>query len=244
MRFLTANLLTLFLLCSLNLFSKELIKKEKKLVYDIAEVLSPSEEASLEHKLRQYNDTTSTQIVIILDHSLEGHPISHYTAELAHSWGIGQKGKDNGILIYAAMKDREIRIENGYGIEYLLTDALSRRLIENIIKPNFRVQKYYQGLDQTTSIIFEILAGNYKAEDEKKGFPPGMIAFLIVMVIFIIIASKKGGKGGGGYYRGGTYMGGGYFGGGSGGGFGGGGGGGFGGFGGGGFGGGGASGGW
>lgn len=241
MRFLTVKILFILLFLSNNVFAKEIIGKENKLVYDIANVLSHGEEASLEQKLRQYNDTTSTQIVIILDNSLDGTPISHYTVELAQNWGIGQKGKDNGILIYAAMEDRKIRIETGYGIEYLLTDALSRRIIEKVIKPHFKVENYYQGLDLTTSVIFEILAGNYEGEEEKKGLPPGMIAFLIVVAIVFFIAAKNGGNnGGGGYYRGGTYIGGGYRG--SGGGFSGGGG--FGGFGGGGFGGGGASGGW
>jgi len=167
-----------------------------------------------------------------------------FTVELAQSWGIGQKGRDNGILIYAAMTDRKIRIETGYGIEHKVTDGHSFELIENIIKPNFRDNNYYNGLDQTTSILMEILAGTYQGMPKsKKGLPKGAVFFIICLILFIIFLSKKGGKGGGGYYRGGRYNGGGYIGP-MGGGFGGSRGGGFGGFGGGGFGGGGASGSW
>ena len=169
--------------------------------------------------------------------------------ELAQKWGIGQKGKDNGILIYAAMEEHKIRIETGYGVEHLLTDALSRRIIENVIKPNFRVENYYNGLDQTTSILFDIMAGEYEGMPQnKKGLPKGAIVVIIIVILLVISLGKKGGKGGGGYHRGGRYRGGGYMGpiigGGLGGGFGGGSSGGFGGFGGGGFGGGGASGSW
>ena len=248
MRFLTASIfIILFGISNIGYAQKAIPKKENKLVYDIADVLQAHEESQLEQKLRAYNDSTSTQIVIYLDNSLEGESLEHFTVELAQKWGIGQNGKDNGILIYAAMDDHKIRIETGYGIEHLLTDALSRRVIENVIKPNFKVKNYYNGLDQTTSILFDILAGEYEGMlQNKKRIPKGAVIFIILIILFIISLFKKGGKGGG-YHRGGRYNGGAYMGpigGGLGGGFGGGNSGGFGGFGGGGFGGGGASGSW
>ena len=249
MRFPIASILIFLLGFShIGYANKVIPPKGNKLVHDIANVLQPHEESQLEQKLRAYNDSTSTQIVLYLDNSLDGESMEHFTVQLAQEWGIGQEGKDNGVLIYAAMQDRKIRIETGYGIEHLLTDALSRRIIENVIKPNFRVENYYNGLDETTSIIIDIMSGEYQGEPNTGGkIPIGLIIFLIILFIILITSAKKGGKGGGGYYRGGRYRGGGYLGpmsGGLGGGFGGSGGGGFGGFGGGGFGGGGASGGW
>ena len=242
MRFLIASIF-LFIV-SFGSLGTEIPKKEKKLVYDIANVLNASEEDRLEQKLRAYKDSSSTQIVIYLDNTLEGESLEMFTVELAQSWGIGQEGKDNGILFYAAMSDRKVRIETGYGIEHKITDGHSFEILENIIKPNFKVKNYYNGLDRATTVMIEIMAGEYKGEPQKKGLPVGLIVFLIMLFIFIISNARKGGKGGGGYYRGGRYNGGGYIGPIGGGGFGGSSGGGFGGFGGGGFGGGGASGSW
>ncbi len=229
-------------------------------VYDHAKMMSGLEAKSLEQKLITYNDTTSTQIVVITVNSLQGNDVAIYATELAHKWGIGQAGKDNGILVLASKDDRKITIRTGYGVEHLLTDALSRRIIENIIKPEFKQGNFYGGFDKATSVIMEIMNGEYEGEPVKNGkgggIPFGMI--IIVFIIIMIVLSRKNRKGGGknggrrsggfslldaiilssagrGGFGGGGSSGGGSFGGG--GGFGGG-------FGGGGFGGGGASGGW
>ena len=116
-------------------------------VYDKAQFLSPDEAKRLEQKLINYSDTTSTQIVIVTINSLAGNDIAMYGTELAHKWGIGQKDKDNGILLLVSKDDRKISIRTGYGVEYLLTDALSRRIIENIITPAFKQGNYYHVLE-------------------------------------------------------------------------------------------------
>lgn len=220
-------------------------------VYDGASILSGTEKASLEQKLINYADTTSTQIVVASIISLEGRNINLYAAEWAHKWGIGQADKDNGVLFLIAKDDRKMAIQVGYGLEHLLTDAMSRRIIELDIAPHFKEGDYHAGIDAGTTSMMEVLSGAYQKDDTvEEGSAFSFILFLIIFIIVIIILSKanKNSGRGGSYRSSGTgpiiLTGGGRSGGfgSSGGGFGGGG---FGGgFGGGGFGGGGASGGW
>lgn len=225
-----------------------------RLVNDFVGILSSGEVQALEQKLVAYDDSTSTQIAVVIEETLDGDDIFDYSHRLATAWGIGREGKNNGILIYVAIADRKLRIQTGYGAEGFLPDAMAKRIIERIITPNFRSQNYYQGLDQAADAIIQLSKGEYINEDAGQGggsLPfPVILIFIILFIAIVIIISKGGG--GGGYNRGGRYDSGGggwiIFGPGSGGGGGssgwGGGGGGFGGFGGGDFGGGGAGGSW
>ncbi|WP_299113111.1 YgcG family protein [uncultured Winogradskyella sp.] len=234
-------------------------------VYDYINLFSESEKNNLEQKLIRYSDTTSTQIVIITIPSTEGENINYLGAQWGQKWEIGQEKEDNGVLILLAKNDRKIAINTGYGVEHLLTDAMSKRIIDRDIIPYFKRNDYYGGLNRGADAIFEVLTGEYQGSRQSSSnneFPFGLLFILfIIFIIFIIAISKhKGGRGGGnrgnhknstsileaiilsnmgrGSYRSGSSSGGfGGFSGGSSGGFGGG-------FGGGGFGGGGASGGW
>ena len=136
-------------------------------VYDEADVLNTSEEKNLEQKLINYADTTSTQIVIVTINSLEGEYIGTYSAEWAHEWGIGTAEEDNGILVLLSEEDRKIWITTGYGIEGFLTDALSKEIIDQVILPAFRSGSYYQGLDQGTTAIIEVLSGVYEGTPQR-----------------------------------------------------------------------------
>ncbi|TNJ42577.1 TPM domain-containing protein [Tamlana fucoidanivorans] len=228
-------------------------------VYDYVNLLSSAEKKQLEQKLIKYSDTTSTQIVLAIISSTKGENINYLGANWGQAWGIGQAKEDNGILILLAKDDRRIAINTGYGVEHLLTDALSKRIIERNIIPYFKKNDYPGGLNSGIDAIFQVLNGEYKgSRKSKKEEPPlGFIIFLIIIFFIILISISKNKRGGGGkgghrldsrdlfdaiilsnmgrgnYRRGGTSG----WGGSSGGGFGGG-------FGGGGFGGGGASGGW
>src|SRR5689334_5672452 len=88
-----------------------------RLVNDLAGVLSPDQEAALERKLVAYDDSTSSQIAVVLVSTLNDYPIEEYALALYRKWGIGNKKTNNGILILAAIEDRKIRIEAGYGLE-------------------------------------------------------------------------------------------------------------------------------
>ena len=170
-------------------------------VYDDVGLLSPNEKKALEQKLIRYSDTTSTQIVIATISSTEGEYINYLGAQWLTQWGIGQKGKDNGILILLAKDDRKIGINTGYGVEHLLTDAMSKRIINRDIIPYFKRNDYYGGLNRATDAIFEVLSGEYKntGGNNTVRFPFEIFIILfIVFVIFIIAISKSRGGGRGG----------------------------------------------
>lgn len=231
--------------------AKDLPKRPSppKLVNDLADVLSPQQEQMLEQKLVAFDDSTSTQIAVITMQSTGRYVIEDYALYLGREWGVGQEGMNNGVVILAAIKDRKVTIQVGYGIEPYVTDGRAKRIIEKDVLPAFRNSDYYSGINAAADKIMGYVSGEFDAVDDETTETPGFLKILLLILIVIIVLSIFGRSGGGGVTysgRGPTYWGGGYGGfggrGGGGGGFSGGGG--FGGFGGGSFGGGGASGGW
>ena len=107
-------------------------------------------------------------------------------AQWAQKWGIGQKELDNGILILIAVDDRKLSINTGYGVEEFLTDARSKRIIDNTISPNFKKSEYYKGLNLATDQIIEILAGNFdsvkKTSSDDNEFLFGLLGGLLVLI--------------------------------------------------------------
>ncbi len=167
-------------------------------VYDYINLLSPTEENALKSKLITYADSTSTQIVVAIISSTNGDEIKAVATEWGHSWGIGQKDKDNGIMVLLAKNDRKVAIQTGYGTEHLLTDAMSRRIIERNIIPRFKEGDFYGGLDKGTDAIIKVMAGEYSEERDfsTKEFPMELIVILIFIILFIALSSKKNGPGG------------------------------------------------
>ena len=163
---------TLLVVGVILLFGQSLIGQKQippppnppKLVNDYAGLLSRAQLNTLERKLVSYNDSTSTQMAIVIETSLEGDDIVDYCQRIGESWGIGQDGKDNGILIYVASQDRKIRIHTGYGVEGFLPDAMANRIIDRIIVPAFRKGKYYNGLNETADVIKKLAGGEYTAD--------------------------------------------------------------------------------
>lgn len=224
-------------------------------------LLDPAQKQAIEQKLIRYADSTSTQIVVVVVPTTQGEDIDRYKVDLAHKWGIGQAKEDNGIILLIAKDDRKVAIGTGYGTEHLVTDAISRIIIDNDITPEFKAGDYYTGIDKGTTSLMLALNGEYKesrnfSKKDGGGGPPIFLLIIGFVILIIILSRRGGGKGGRGGRGGGFdladiiilsslgrgFGGGGFGGGSSGGGFGGGG---FGGgFGGGGFGGGGASGSW
>ncbi len=227
-------------------------------VTDQGDMLTDEQEKSLAADLQAYEDSTSNQFAVLTIPSLEGYEVADYAWNVAEQNGIGQKGKDNGLLILVARNEHKISIQVAYGLEPVITDGKARLVIEDYMVPAFRNNDYYKGLNDGIEALQQMAAGEFKADEKKKGKkskgPGGFILILIVIFVFSSFFNRKGGSDnfGSGPGRGIGRMlpwlilagmgrgsgGGGSFGGGS---FGGGG---FGGFGGGSFGGGGASGGW
>lgn len=250
------SLLTVQLLSAQNILPKP---NPPRLVNDAAGVLSKEQVEILEQKLVALDDSTSNQVAVVLIRSLEDYPIEEYANKLFREWGIGNKKTNNGVLLIAAIDDRKVRIEVGYGLEGAIPDIVANNIIRYELGPAFKEGNYYRGIDRATDAIAKAAVGEYKVKRNKiKGEEGGgkFIFIIILVIIFIIIGSiRKGGGGGGMISRRGygdiaeavfwsSILGGGRRGGGGGWGGGGFGGGGFGGFGGGSSGGGGASGGW
>lgn len=167
-----------------------------RLVNDLADILNDAQETALENKLVAYNDSTSTQIAVVTIESLDGYPIEMYSIAILRYWGIGQKEQDNGVLLLVSEGDREVRIETGSGSEAALTDALSRRIIEEQMVPQFQNGNYYNGIDQATDQMMRILAGQFYNEKspEDKGSDWGFIIFIIILIIiFSFIRRNSGG---------------------------------------------------
>src|SRR3989344_318559 len=115
-------------------------------VNDFANLLNPQDKQELERKLRDYRDKTSIEVAVVTVPSLEGLTVEEYTLNLATKWGVGDKEKDNGIVMLVAPNEREMRIEVGYGMEPDLTDAQAGRIIENYIIPQLKEQKMTAGI--------------------------------------------------------------------------------------------------
>ena len=241
-----------------------------KAVNDFANLLAPFQTQALEQKLDAYNDSTSSAIVIITVPDLQGYDIAQVSLKYLRDWGIGVKGKNNGVVILVSKADHKARIETGYGMEGVLPDILAKQIIDERMIPFFKNNDYYAGFNNAVDAIIQAAAGEYKADpnaEKKDNVSIGkIIPLVIIFLVVVFLFSGKGGGGGGSYMSrkgsrsflggalpwfllgnvlgGGSRGGGGFGGGGFGGGGGGFGGGGFGGFGGGSGGGGGASGGW
>lgn len=175
-------------------------------VTDQTNTLSPTQIQELEYRLKTYEDTTSNQIVVLFISSLEGEDLFDYSQRVAEKNRIGQKGKDNGILILVVKDDRKIRIEVGYGLEGVVPDAVASSIIRNIIVPYFKAGNYYEGLKKGIETIQDAIAGTYKAErddDDLSGLIIGIAIIIIIIVFFSIIG--KFSSGGWVYSSGGWY---------------------------------------
>ncbi len=161
------------------------------LVNDLTKTLSPLEKESLESKLVAFNDSTSSQIAVVVMRSVGEYPISDYALELAQQWGIGQKDKNNGILLLVAIDDHDLWISVGYGLEGALPDALAKRIIENEITPYFKAGQYYKGIDNGVNTIMSAVKGEYKATPRKRSKEVGLAPILLIFVFFVLVLVFK-----------------------------------------------------
>lgn len=140
------------------------VPRLKGRVNDYSNTLSVKEISTLEAKLKAFEDSTSTQIVILLMESLDGADLEGFSMRVAEAWKIGQKGKDNGVILSFFMKDHKDRIEVGYGLEHILTDAICQRILDKEVKPRCQEEKYYEAIDVATDKIIACMDGSYQKE--------------------------------------------------------------------------------
>lgn len=141
-----------------------------RFVNDYVNQLSVQDRQLLENKLKSYSDKTSNQIVIVIVPALEGHVLEDYSHKLAESWGIGQRGKDNGLLILTSISERKVRIETGYGMEDAIPDLIAKRIIDNLIVPDFRKGNFAGAYNQAVDFLIKVIenknSGNQAAYEK------------------------------------------------------------------------------
>jgi uncharacterized protein len=129
-------------------------------VVDEAGILDASRRAGLDAKLADLEARTTDQLVVVTLKSLQGYSIEDYGVRLGRQWKIGQKDKNNGVLLIVAPTDRKVRIEVGYGLEGELTDAVTSFIIQQSILPRFRANDYPGGIERGVDDIIKVVTGD------------------------------------------------------------------------------------
>jgi len=158
-----------------------------RLVNDYTGLLSEQQQITLNNKLLEFNNQTSTQIYLVTQNDLQGYEVGEFGQLLAEKWGIGQKGKDNGILVLISPENHKITIQTGYGLEGAVPDALAKRLIENVISPAFRSEDYFSGLDSATTVLMSLTRGEFTADDYLRQKDEGIPVALIILIIILFL---------------------------------------------------------
>jgi uncharacterized protein len=175
-----------------------------RLVNDFAGMLDRRAAEMLERKLDMFSDSTSTQIAIVTVPSLNGYDKSDYAQRLGEKWGIGAKGKNNGVLILIKPKTADSRgevfITTGYGLEGKLPDLTCSDIVNNEMLPSFRSGDYIGGISNAVSTIMSLTRGEFTADEygrrmhggQKKGGMGGIVIFVIILVIISIFRRTGG----------------------------------------------------
>lgn len=190
-------ILGLFIFLAAGSFLSALdVPKLEGRINDYANMISPAVKQQLNEKLKAIEDTDSTQIVILTIPSLEGENLEQFSIKVVDKWKIGQKGVDNGVLFLVSKADRKVRIEVGYGLEGVLTDLLSGRIVDYDIVPAFKAGNFDAGFIQGVNAIVQVVKGEYKATGKpassgKESSGEKFFPFLILIIIIAMISPKR-----------------------------------------------------
>lgn len=169
-------------------FAQTGIPKVVDPVTDLTNTLDKIQYTNLRKQIIQFEDSTSNQIVVLMLPTLAGDEIRDFGIKVLEQNKIGQQGKDNGILILIAKDDRKASIEVGYGLEGVMTDAVSVQIINDAMKPNFREGKYYEGISAAINSIMLVTKGEYTANKKKKKNDSGWFGVLIIAAVILFSA--------------------------------------------------------
>ena len=170
-----------------------------RLVNDFTKTLTISQANNLEHKLRAYNDSTSTQIAVVFVNDLQGTTAADFAYQIGEKWGVGTKD-NNGIVILVKPKNEtkgEVFISVGYGLEQYIPDALAKRIIENQMIPAFRYNDYYSGVNNAIDSIIKLASGSFSSDgnhDENSELAALIIIIIgmAAMILYISLANRIG----------------------------------------------------
>lgn len=165
-------------------------------VNDYARVFNNNEKKLLSDKLNRFEYRSSTQVYIVTIREDNGYPISMLAPLIGEKWGVGQEGKENGLIILMNMNDREVFIAPGYGLEEYIPDAIAKRIVSNEIIPAFKKDDYFGGIDSATNVIISLLEGKFTPDEyRKKTSSPGeesaVGVFIIIMLIIIFNLRRR-----------------------------------------------------
>jgi uncharacterized protein len=167
-----------------------------RLMNDLAGVLPANQQQQLEEKLVTFNNETSNQITVVIVPSFNGLDRADFAIRIGHEWGVGQKGFDNGVVVLVKPRRGNERgeafIAVGYGLEPVITDAASRRIIENEMIPYFSEGNYYAGIDAATKVLMGLAKQEFSSDEYAPQVSPltGLIP-LIIIILFLVIFSRK-----------------------------------------------------
>lgn len=181
-------------------------------VVDQAGIIPAETKSDIEAKLAALEAKTTDQFVVVTITSLEGTDIADYGVQLGRAWGIGQKGKNNGLLLIVAPNEHKVRFEVGYGLEGTMTDATANVIIDNAILPRFRANDMAGGIVRGVDDAIQVLSGDApeiqklaeRQPNAIEGWLPGLIPFLMFGVFFIIFINAVRHGGGGPWNSGGS----------------------------------------
>lgn len=170
-----------------------------RLVNDFTNTLTASQANNLEYKLRNYNDTTSTQIAVVFVNDLQGTTAADFAYQIGEKWGVGTK-ENNGIVILVKPKNEtkgEVFISVGYGLEQYIPDALAKRIIENQMIPAFKYNDYYSGVNNAIDSIIKLASGGFTSDrSTEEDSEVAALIFIIIgmaaMILYIKLANKVG----------------------------------------------------
>jgi len=190
-----------------NLIAQDLPEKPDGHVNDYVNLLSTTEQNRLEQKLRAYRDTTTNVITVAILNELSGYSKEEAATKLFNDWKMWHEDRYNGILILIVPAERKIKIETGYGLEGAFPDVVANTIIDRILTPYFRNNQFYKGLDEATTAISNIIAGEFTGNLESANLPTGQTDYFEILkvlaffgfIIFILWGTK--GRGGGGRRR-------------------------------------------
>jgi uncharacterized protein len=171
------------------LHAEKTIPKLEQRVTDLTNTLSFQEWQALEKMVKSYEDTTSNQIAILMIQTLDGWSIEEYANKVFTENRIGAEKKNNGVLLVVAKNEQTMKIEVGYGLEGVLTDALASRIIRDEIVPSFRQGNYFAGLISGTDAAMRACAGEYHADEKsgrRHGVPGNLVLLIIVFILFFL----------------------------------------------------------
>jgi uncharacterized protein len=165
---------------------------------DYAGVVPADTARRLDDKLREFEQQTSTQVVVAIFPELPSPSLEDFTIRTAEAWKAGNKAYDNGAVLFVFVKDRKLRIETGYGLEGALPDALARRILDDTVVPRLREGDWAGGLEAGIDAILAATRGEYKPPPERRrGTPAAALVIVIVFVLlfFLLVALGQGSSG-------------------------------------------------